>query len=164
MREETLRAANLAILDHHQKLPLTVTFGSGTLSSSDGQRSRPAASRPSPHSSAFSSPAKACRPTSTSPISAPPTTPRSSSPRREAHYVLDEILATPRICRSASMRPIPGGALGSFALFDLLGMPLSPRIRGLARSPCTSRDRNRRSGPASRVSGRRNALAAALKE
>jgi hypothetical protein len=38
VREETLRAANLALIGYHQKLPLTPIFGSGTLSSSDGQR------------------------------------------------------------------------------------------------------------------------------
>lgn len=38
VREETLRAANLAIIDYHQRLPLTPVFGAGTLSSSDGQR------------------------------------------------------------------------------------------------------------------------------
>jgi hypothetical protein len=38
VREETLRAANLALIDYHHKLPLTPVFGSGTLSSSDGQR------------------------------------------------------------------------------------------------------------------------------
>lgn len=38
MREETLRAANLAIIGYHQRLPLTTVFGTGTLSSSDGQR------------------------------------------------------------------------------------------------------------------------------
>jgi hypothetical protein len=38
VREETLRAANLALISYHQKLPLTPIFGSGTLSSSDGQR------------------------------------------------------------------------------------------------------------------------------
>ena len=38
MREETLRAANLAIVGHHQRMPLAEVFGTGTLSSSDGQR------------------------------------------------------------------------------------------------------------------------------
>nr|WP_280244201.1 Tn3 family transposase [Nocardia abscessus] len=38
VREETLRAANLAIIGYHQRLPLTTVFGTGTLSSSDGQR------------------------------------------------------------------------------------------------------------------------------
>ena len=35
---ETRRAANLAIIDYHGTLPLTLIFGTGTLSSSDGQR------------------------------------------------------------------------------------------------------------------------------
>lgn len=38
MRDETLRAANLSIIDYHHKLPLTPVFGAGTLPSSDGQR------------------------------------------------------------------------------------------------------------------------------
>jgi Tn3 transposase DDE domain len=38
VREETLRAANLALIGYHQRLPLTAAFGTGTLSSSDGQR------------------------------------------------------------------------------------------------------------------------------
>nr|WP_235204493.1 Tn3 family transposase [Nocardia otitidiscaviarum] len=38
VREETLRAANLTLIDYHQRLPLTAVFGAGTLSSSDGQR------------------------------------------------------------------------------------------------------------------------------
>ncbi len=38
VREETLRAANLAIIRHHQRMPLAAVFGTGTLSSSDGQR------------------------------------------------------------------------------------------------------------------------------
>jgi hypothetical protein len=38
VREETLRATNLAIIDYHGTLPLTPVFGTGTLSSSDGQR------------------------------------------------------------------------------------------------------------------------------
>jgi hypothetical protein len=37
-RPETLEAANAAIVNYHHRLPLTQTFGSGTLSSSDGQR------------------------------------------------------------------------------------------------------------------------------
>jgi hypothetical protein len=48
VREETFRAANLALIGHHHKLPLTPVFGSGTLSSSDGQRGSPPAASPSP--------------------------------------------------------------------------------------------------------------------
>ena len=38
VREETLRAANLAIIGYHRKLLLAPVFGVGTLSSSGGQR------------------------------------------------------------------------------------------------------------------------------
>lgn len=38
VREETLRAANLVLIDYHQRLLLTMVFGTGTVSSSDGQR------------------------------------------------------------------------------------------------------------------------------
>jgi Tn3 transposase DDE domain len=38
VREETLQAANAALVDYHYHLPLAAAFGSGTLSSSDGQR------------------------------------------------------------------------------------------------------------------------------
>jgi hypothetical protein len=37
-REETLEAANAAIVDYHHRLPMAQAFGTGTLSSSDGQR------------------------------------------------------------------------------------------------------------------------------
>ena len=36
-REETLEAANAAIVNYHHRLPMTRAFGTGTLSSSDGQ-------------------------------------------------------------------------------------------------------------------------------
>ena len=38
LREVTLKAANKAVVDHHHALPFSVTWGDGTLSSSDGQR------------------------------------------------------------------------------------------------------------------------------
>jgi hypothetical protein len=37
-RGETLEAANAAIVNYHHRLPMTRAFGTGTLSSSDGQR------------------------------------------------------------------------------------------------------------------------------
>ncbi|MBL1119603.1 Tn3 family transposase [Streptomyces sp. 110] len=39
IREETLREANICLVNYHHQLPMTAMFGSGTLSSSDGQRS-----------------------------------------------------------------------------------------------------------------------------
>ncbi|GAA0346953.1 Tn3 family transposase [Streptomyces blastmyceticus] len=39
LRKETLAAANAAVVNYyHHRLPLTRTFGGGTLPSSDGQR------------------------------------------------------------------------------------------------------------------------------
>src|SRR5207245_9689750 len=37
-RAETLEAANAAIVNYHHRLPFAQVFGTGTLSSSDGQR------------------------------------------------------------------------------------------------------------------------------
>jgi hypothetical protein len=38
VREETLRAANQVLINYQRRLPLAAVFGSGSLSSSDGQR------------------------------------------------------------------------------------------------------------------------------
>jgi TnpA family transposase len=38
LREETLKAANAALVDYHHRLGLSVVWGDGTSSSSDGQR------------------------------------------------------------------------------------------------------------------------------
>ncbi len=38
LREDTLREANAAIVNHHHRLPLASVWGGGTMSSSDGQR------------------------------------------------------------------------------------------------------------------------------
>jgi hypothetical protein len=37
-REDTLRPASAAVVNHHHRLPMTQLWGTGTLSSSDGQR------------------------------------------------------------------------------------------------------------------------------
>ncbi len=39
-RPDTLEAANAAMVGHHHRLPMSAAFGTGTLASSDGQRSR----------------------------------------------------------------------------------------------------------------------------
>jgi hypothetical protein len=38
LRDETLKAANAALVNHHHQLPLSVVWGEGLISSSDGQR------------------------------------------------------------------------------------------------------------------------------
>jgi hypothetical protein len=75
VREETLRAANLALIGYHQRLPLTAAFGTGPLSSSDGQRV-PTRGKSTTARAVNLSPNRACRPIPMSPISTPPTAPR----------------------------------------------------------------------------------------
>ncbi|WP_308188379.1 Tn3 family transposase [Nocardia australiensis] len=135
VREETLRAANLAIIGYHQRLPLTAAFGTGTLSSSDGQRfpTRGKSLTARAVNLWFAEEGLSTY----SHVTDQHTTYGTKvivTTRREAHYVLDEILG------NATDLPITehatdthGVTLVNFALFDLLGMQLSPRIRDLGR-------------------------------
>ncbi|ETT24074.1 transposase [Rhodococcus ruber Chol-4] len=135
VREETLRAANLVLVGYHQRLPLTVVFGAGTLSSSDGQRfpTRGKSTTARPLSRYFASEGLSTY-THVSDTHATYGTKVIVATKREAHYVLDEILG------NATDLPITehatdthGVTLVNFGLFDLLGMQLSPRIRDLGR-------------------------------
>ncbi|MGY2025738.1 Tn3 family transposase, partial [Nocardia gipuzkoensis] len=135
MREETLRAANLVIIGYHQRLPLTPVFGTGTLSSSDGQRfpTRGKSTTARPMSRYFANEGLSTY-THVTDTHATYGTKIIVATRREAHYVLDEILG------NATDLPITehatdthGVTLVNFGLFDLLGMQLSPRIRDLGR-------------------------------
>lgn len=135
VREETLRAANLVLIDYHQRLPLTAMFGAGTLSSSDGQRfpTRGKSTTARPLSGYFASEGLSTY-THVTDSHATYGTKVIAATKREAHYVLDEILG------NAADLPITehatdthGVTLVNFGLFDLLGMQLSPRIRDLGR-------------------------------
>ncbi len=135
VREETLRAANLAIIDYHQRLPLTSAFGGGTLSSSDGQRfpTRGKSITARALSRYFAEEGLSTY-THVSDQHATYGTKIIVATKREAHYVLDDILG------NATDLPITehatdthGVTLVNFGLFDLLGMQLSPRIRDLGR-------------------------------
>nr|WP_280423919.1 transposase [Nocardia carnea] len=135
VREETLRAANLVIIGYHQRLPLTPVFGTGTLSSSDGQRfpTRGKSTTARPMSRYFANEGLSTY-THVTDTHATYGTKIIVATRREAHYVLDEILG------NATDLPITehatdthGVTLANFGLFDLLGMQLSPRIRDLGR-------------------------------
>lgn len=135
VREETLRAANLAVIGYHQQLPLTSVFGGGTLSSSDGQRF--------PHSrqvltaralSRYFAEEGLSSYTHVSDQHATYGTKVIVATDREAHYVLDEILG------NATDLPIAehatdthGVTLVNFALFDLVGLQFSPRNRDLGK-------------------------------
>ncbi|MFI0487470.1 Tn3 family transposase [Actinomadura sp. 9N215] len=135
VREETLRAANLALIGYHGKLPLTAVLGSGTLSSSDGQRfptrgksvTARALSRYFAHEglSTYTHVTDQHTTYGTKVIVAT---------RREAHYVLDEILGNATdIPITEHATDTHGVTLVNFALFDLLGLQLSPRIRDLGK-------------------------------
>ncbi|MEV0106750.1 Tn3 family transposase [Nocardia sp. NPDC050799] len=135
VREETLRAANLVLIDYHQRLPLTPVFGAGTLSSSDGQRfpTRGKSTTARPLSRYFAGEGLSTY-THVTEQHATYGTKVIVATRREADYVLDEILG------NATDLPITehatdthGVTLVNFGLFDLLGMQLSPRIRDLGR-------------------------------
>jgi len=135
VREETLREANTVIVNHHHRLELARVFGGGTMSSSDGQRfpvrGKSLTARAmnvhfadqglstythvSDQHSTFGT--KVIVPTT-----------------REAHYVLDDFLG------NATDLPIRehatdthGVTLINFALFDLVGKALTPRIRDLGK-------------------------------
>lgn len=134
-REETLAAANAAIVDYHHNLPLTAVFGSGTLSSSDGQRF-PTRGKSTTARAAkkwfvdqgLSTYAHVSDQFSTYGTKIIVVT------KREAQYVLDEIMG------NATDLPITehatdthGVTLVNFALFDLVGLVFSPRIRDLGK-------------------------------
>jgi TnpA family transposase len=135
-RPETLEAANAAIVNYHHRLPLTQAFGTGTLSSSDGQRfpvkgksiTARRLSRYFARGQGIS--------TYTHVADQHPTfdTRVIVATAPESHYVLDGILG------NATDLPITehatdthGASVANFALFDLVGKQLSPRIRDLGK-------------------------------
>ncbi|MGW5691186.1 Tn3 family transposase [Streptomyces asiaticus] len=137
VREETLAAANAAVVNYHHyhRLPLTQAFGGGTLSSSDGQRF------PVKGKSTTARVMKkyfAGQGLSTyTHVSDQHTTFGTKVivvTRREAHYVLDEIMGNKTdLPITEHATDTHGVTLVNFALFDLVGMQLSPRIRDLGK-------------------------------
>jgi TnpA family transposase len=135
VREETLRVANLAIIDYHQRLPLTPIFGAGTLSSSDGQRfpTRGKSVTARALSRYFASEGLSTY-THVTDQHTTYGTKVIVATKREAHYVLDEILGNATdIPVTEHATDTHGVTLVNFGLFDLLGLQLSPRIRDLGK-------------------------------
>ena len=135
VREETLRAANLALIDYHQRLPLTPAFGTGTLSSSDGQRfpTRGKSVTARALSRYFANEGLSTY-THVTDTHTTYGTKVIVATKREAHYVLDEILGNATdIPITEHATDTHGVTLVNFALFDLLGLQLSPRIRDLGK-------------------------------
>ncbi|MEM9009033.1 MAG: Tn3 family transposase [Cyanobacteria bacterium P01_F01_bin.86] len=135
IRDETLQAANTTLVNYHYHLPLSQLWGGGILSSSDGQRFpakgaiRQARALPryfgyrkgmtfySWTSDQFSQ-------YGSKPI---------PSTIRDATYVLDEILNNETELSIVEHTTDTAGYTElMFALFDLLGLRFSPRIRDLA--------------------------------
>lgn len=135
VREETLREANTVIVNHHHGLALTQVFGGGTMSSSDGQRFPVRGkSLTSRAMNVFFADAGLSTYTHVSDQHSTFGTKVIVPTTREAHYVLDDFLG------NATDLPIRehatdthGVTLINFALFDLVGKHLSPRIRDLGK-------------------------------
>jgi TnpA family transposase len=136
LREPTLRSANAAIVDYHHGLPMSQRFGSGTLSSSDGQRfpMRGRRSLTARHLSRYFVDEGISTYTHVSDQHSTYGTKIIVATDREAHYVLDEILGNATDLPITEHAVDTGGVtLINFALFDLVGLVFSPRIRNLGR-------------------------------
>ena len=133
LREDTIRAANAAIINTHHRHPLARVWGGGTLSSSDGLRfpirGRSLTARA--HSRYFVDQGG----TSYTHVSDQHTTYGTQmivATDRDATYVLDEILGnTTDLPIAEHTTDTHGQTLLTFALFDLVGLRLSPRIAKL---------------------------------
>jgi len=135
VREETLRAANLALINYHQRLPLTALFGGGTLSSSDGQRfpTRGKSLTARALSRYFADRGLSTY-THITDQHAVYGTKVIVATDREAPYELDEILGhATDVPITEHATDTHGASLLNFALFDLCGLQLSPRIRDLGK-------------------------------
>jgi len=135
VREDTLRAANLAIIGYHQQLPMTAVFGGGTLSSSDGQRfptkGKSITARALSRYFAVEGLSSYTHITDQHAVFG---TKVIVATEREAPYVLDEILGNQTdVPITEHATDTHGASLLNFALFDLVGLQLSPRIRDLGK-------------------------------
>nr|WP_243715358.1 Tn3 family transposase [Micromonospora sp. KC207] len=135
VREDTLREANTVIVNHHHRLELAKAFGGGTMSSSDGQRfpTRGKTITARVMNVHFAE-AGLSKYTHVSDQHSTFGTKVIVPTHREAHYVLDDFLG------NATDLPIRehatdthGVTLVNFALFDLVGKALTPRIRDLGK-------------------------------
>jgi TnpA family transposase len=134
LHEETLRAANDRIVNFHFRHPLSRVWGGGTLSSSDGQRFpvavRTRSATAIPRYFGFGKGLTFYSWTSDqfSQFGSKPT----SSTTRDATYVLDGILDNETELPLFEHTTDTAGYTDLvFALFDLLGLQFSPRLRDL---------------------------------
>lgn len=134
-RPETLEAANAAMVGYHHRLPMAAAFGTGTLASSDGQRFPvKGKSITARHLSRYFARGQGISTyTAVSDQHATLDTKVIAATAPEGHIVLDAILGNtdPPILEHAT--DTHGASLANFALFDLVGKQLSPRIRDLGK-------------------------------
>jgi TnpA family transposase len=135
-RPETLEAANAAIVNHHHRLPFAQVSGTGTLSSSDGQRFPVSGKSVTARhlSRYFARGAGISAYTAVSDQHATFDTKVIPAGVPEAPLVLDEILGNATdLAIVEHATDTHGATLANFALFDLCGKQLSPRIRDLGK-------------------------------
>jgi Tn3 transposase DDE domain len=135
-RPETLVAANAPVVNYHHRLPLTRAFGTGTLSSSDGQRFPVGGkSLTARHLSRYFRPRP--RDQHVHARVRPALHVRHQGDRGDrAGEPLRAGRAAGQRHRPARVRARDGhrrATLANFATFDLVGKQLSPRIRDLGR-------------------------------
>ncbi len=135
VREETLRAANQVLINYQRSLPLAAVFGSGSLSSSDGQRFPTQGKSITARAlSRYFADQGLSSYTHVSDQHAVFGTKVIVATDREAPYVLDEILGNQTdLPITEHATDTHGASLINFALFDLVGLQLSPRIRDLGK-------------------------------
>ncbi|MFV0306681.1 MAG: Tn3 family transposase [Desertimonas sp.] len=134
LNDDNLEAANTTLVNYHHRLPLADTFGPGTLSSSDGQRFpvRSGSVTARQLSRYFGRGQGVSTYTHVSDQHTTFATKVIPATAHESHHVLDDLLD------NATDLPIAehatdthGATLANFALFDLVGLRLTPRIRDL---------------------------------
>ena len=136
LQPDTLERANHALVNYHHQLPGAALFGTGTMSSSDGQRF-PVRGRSlnARHLSRYFANGQGISTyTHVTDQHSTFATRVIVATASESHYVLDDALG------NAADLPIiehttdtHGATLANFALFDLVGLRLSPRIRDLGK-------------------------------
>ncbi len=134
LRTETLRAANTRIVNYQIQQPITEAWGSGTLSSSDGQRFPMVANSPRARAMRkYFTGAGATIYTWTSDRHAQYGTRIIPTTVREATYVLDAIFDNEtNLTIQEHTTDTAGYTDLVFGLFDLTGLRFSPRIRDIA--------------------------------
>ena len=134
VRSDTLRAANKALVNYHHALAVSCRWGAGTLSSSDGQRfpvsGKVRKARSIPRYFGYRSGVTFY--TWTSDQFSQYGGKAITSTIRDATYVLDEILANEtELPLLEHTTDTAGYTEIVFALFDLLGLQFTPRIKDI---------------------------------